>query len=293
MLETAKAYHEPVLLQEVLAYLVPRPKGIYVDGTVGLAGHSRAILEASAPDGFLYGFEWNEDTYLLALERLKPYEGRFKIFRENFVNIPQRLREEGVLADGVLLDLGLSSFLLEGSGRGFTYKKNEPLDMRMNLSLKLTAKDVLNSYSFPELCRVFASGEVPKARTLAKAICEYRKRNSLEMTVDLIDVVKALYKGKRELKDLLAVIFQSLRLEVNRELENLAQALREIPEILKPGGRLAIISFHSLEDRLVKQAFKNEPRLRVLTKKPVIPTKEEINKNPRARSAKLRVAERV
>ena len=264
---------------------------IYVDGTVGLGGHSTAILEASSPTGILYGFEWNEDSFKFAKERLSKYGSRVKLFNKSFVYIKEELQKEGILVDGVLLDLGLSSFLLEGSGRGFSFQKDEPLDMRMSYLTDITARDILNSYSFEKLRWIFIKGEVPRAEKFAKFICERRKRKPFETTQDLVQAVKEFYKTSR--KDLLAVVFQSLRIEVNKELENLEIALKELPDILKPSGRIVIISFHSLEDRLVKHAFKNDPRLKVLTKKPIVPSQEEIRKNPRARSAKMRVGERV
>jgi 16S rRNA (cytosine1402-N4)-methyltransferase len=165
--------------------------------------------------------------------------------------------------------------------------------MRMSQTLEITASDVLNRFSLPELAKVFEEGEVPKAFFFAKFICEQRKRAPFTRTVDLVQAVKAFYKGRRDLNDLLAVVFQSLRIRVNQELENLEIALKGIPSILKKGGRLAVISFHSLEDRLVKLSFRNDQRLKVLTKKPITPSPEEVRRNPRARSAKLRIAERV
>jgi len=152
---------------------------IYVDGTVGLGGHSSAILEASKPSGILYGFEWNEDSFKIAQERLKKYGERVKLFNKNFVFIKEILQKEGVLADGILLDLGISSFLLEGSKRGFSFQKNEPLDMRINLSINLTAKDILNNYDFVSLSNVFKKGEVPKADKFAKFICRKKKEKNL------------------------------------------------------------------------------------------------------------------
>ncbi|MCD6490425.1 MAG: 16S rRNA (cytosine(1402)-N(4))-methyltransferase RsmH [Thermodesulfobacterium sp.] len=284
-------HHEPVLLKEVLEWLDVKENKIYIDGTVGLGGHSSAILEASKPSGILYGFEWNEDSFKIAKERLKKYGGRVKLYNKNFVHIKEILKKENVLADGVLLDLGISSFLLEGSKRGFSFQKDELLDMRMNLSLKITAKNILNNYDFIKLSNIFKRGEVPKAEKFAKFICEKRKRKSFNSTRDLVEAVKEFYKTSK--KDLLAIIFQSLRIEVNRELKNLETVLKDIPNILKPSGRIAIISFHSLEDRLVKNFFKNDPRIKVLTKKPITPSEEEIKRNPRARSAKMRVGERV
>jgi len=268
-----------------------RENKIFVDGTVGLGGHSSAILEASSPSGILYGFEWNEDSFKMASERLKKYGDRVKLFNKNFIFIKDVLQKEGILADGILLDLGISSFLLEGSKRGFSFQKEEPLDMRMSLTIATTAKDILNSYDFVSLANVFKKGEVPRAEKFAKFICEKRKKMTFETTQDLVNAVKEFFKTSK--KDLLAVVFQSLRIEVNKELENLERALKELPDLLKPSGRFVIISFHSLEDRLVKTYFKNDPRIKVLTKKPITPSEEEIKKNPRARSAKMRVGERV
>lgn len=285
--------HEPVLLKEVLDWLKIEEGKIFVDGTLGLGGHSKAILERAGEDAFLYAFEWNEDTLKFAEESLRPFQGRVKIIPKSFVHIREVLEGEGVLADGVLLDLGLSSFLIEGSGRGFTFQKDEPLDMRMSLNLRFTAKDLLNSLSERELGEILKRGEVPKASAFARFIVQKRKMKAFESTFDLVSAIREFYRPlKRREKDLLAVIFQALRIEVNQELENLQRALKDLPEVLRPGGRLAIIAFHSLEDRIVKRAFKGDVRLINLTKKPITPSPEEVKRNPRARSAKLRVAER-
>ncbi len=264
---------------------------VYVDGTVGLGGHSIAILEASSPSGILYGFEWNENSFKIAQERLKKFKDRVKLFNKNFISIKEVLQKEGVLADGILLDLGISSFLLEHSKRGFSFQKNEILDMRINYSIKLTAKDILNTYDYQKLAQIFKKGEVPKAEKFAKFICEKRKKQSFETTNDLVKAIKEFFKTSK--KNLLAIIFQSLRIEVNKELENLEIALKNLPEVLKPFGRILIISFHSLEDRIVKNAFKHNPKIKILTKKPVTPSLEEIKRNPKARSAKMRVGERL
>lgn len=286
-------HHEPVLLKEVLEWLKVEKDKVYVDGTLGLGGHTRAILSAGAPTARVYAFEWNEDTLNIARENLKEYKDRLKIIPKNFIYIKEEIEKEGILVDGVLLDLGLSSFLIEGSGRGFTFQKDEPLDMRMNLELELKAEDILNTFLEEELFQIFSRGEVPRARSFARFIIKRRKRKPFRTTFDLVSAVREFFRPSRyKEKDLLALVFQALRIEVNHELENLEKALREIPDILKPGGRLVVISFHSLEDRVVKRAFKEDPRLLVLTKKPLCPSPEEIRRNPRARSAKMRVAER-
>lgn len=286
-------HHEPVLLEEVLKWLKIEEGKIFVDGTLGLGGHSSAILKRAKEDALLYAFEWNEDTLKLAEENLRPFQGRVKIIPKNFVYIKEVLEKEGVLADAILLDLGLSSFLIEGSGRGFTFQKDEPLDMRMSLELELTARDILNRFSEREIAEILERGEVPRATAFARFIVQKRRIKPFETTFDLVSVVKEFYRPlKRKEKDLLAIVFQSIRMEINRELENLEKALKDLPEVLRPGGRLGIISFHSLEDRLVKRAFKNDDRLLNLTKKPITPSPEEVKRNPKARSAKLRVAER-
>lgn len=293
MREEGLYHHEPVLLKEVLYWLKVEKDKVYVDGTLGLGGHTRAILEAGSPTAKVYAFEWNEDTLRIVMERLKEYGNRLKIIPKSFVYIKEEMEKEGIGVDGVLLDLGLSSFLIEGSGRGFTFQKEEPLDMRMSLELPLKAEDILNTFSEEELFRVFSKGEVPRAKSFIRYLLKKRKEKPFKTTFDLISAVREFFKpSKGKEKNLLAVVFQALRMEVNHELENLERALKEIPEILKSGGRFVIISFHSLEDRLVKRAFKSDPRLCVLTKKPIVPKPEEIKRNPRARSAKMRVAER-
>lgn len=255
-----------------------------------MGGHTEVFLEKGAS---VYAFEWDEESLRIATERLRGYGERIKVYPYNFTYIKEVLQKEGVYADGVLLDLGLSSFLLEGSGRGFTFQKNEPLDMRMSQELTLTARDLLNRLSEEELGNVFYKGEVPKARCFAKWLCKKRKIKPLNTTFDLVDRIREFYKPpKKKEKDLFALVFQAIRIEVNQELKNLELALKNLPDILKPGGRIAVISFHSLEDRLVKRFFKKDERLALLTKKPVRPSQEEVRENPRARSAKLRVAER-
>ncbi len=285
--------HEPVLLREVLEGLAVRPGGIYVDGTVGLGGHSEALLRASSPEGFLFGFEWDEESLRRAEKRLSGFRGRFKLIRANFAEAPDILRREGVLVDGILLDLGLSSFLLEGSGRGFSFLREEPLDMRMDTRLSITARDLVNRLSYSQLVELLKNyGEEPRAERIARAIVEARKKKRIETSAELAALVVKTVRPRRRGEHPATLTFQALRLAVNRELENLERFLARAPEILKPGGRLAIISFHSLEDRLVKRAFRADPRLRVITRKPVRPTETEVKRNPRARSARLRVAER-
>ena len=268
-----------------------------MDGTVGLAGHACAILRGSSPDGFLIGFEWNQATYELALERLKAFSPRFVLVRENFARLREVLEELGKApVDGILLDLGLSSFLIEGSGLGFSFLADEPLDMRMDERISRTAKDLVNQLSRLQLEELIRSyGEERFAGRIARAICEARRKKPIRTTKELAEIISGAVPPKYRHGRIHPATrtFQALRLAVNRELENLKLFLEEAPEVLRPGGRLVVISFHSLEDRLVKQAFKSDTRLRPLTKKPVTPSPEEIFKNPRSRSAKLRAAERI
>ncbi len=281
----------------MLFWLEVRPGGLYVDGTVGLGGHSAAILEHSAPDGFLVGFEWHAPSRQLAEERLRPYQGRFLLIGENFARIKEVLEElQKIPVDGIVVDLGLSSYLLEGSGQGFSFLRDEPLDMRMDQRRLQTARDLVNTLPVPQLEELLrAYGEERFARRIAKAIGEARRKKRLETTKELAQVVwQAVPPAVRHRRVHPATqTFQALRIAVNQELENLKTFLDQAPDCLRPGGRLVVISFHSLEDRLVKRAFKADPRLKVLTKKPMVPSKEEIKRNPRARSAKLRAAERI
>ncbi len=287
--------HKPVLLEKVLEWIKVGEKGVVVDGTLGMGGHSEEILKRF-PQIKLIAFEWNRESYELAKERLKKFGDRVKIYQENFVRIREILEKEGVKADSVLLDLGISSFLLEHSGKGFSFQSpEEPLDMRMDERAEIQARDILNIWDYETLSELFSSLEVPRSKILAKEIVDFRKKRKFEKVSDLLEVIKKVFPrlyGKKE-KKIIALVFQALRIEVNKELENLKKALSEIPDVLKPKGRFLVISFHSLEDRMVKNCFKKDKRLRVLTKKPVSPEKEEILQNPRARSAKLRVAERV
>lgn len=264
-----------------------------MDGTLGLGGHTKAILEKTSEDTIVYAFDWNEESMKIAKERLKEYGDRVKFIPKNFTYIREILQREGLLADGVLLDLGLSSYLLEGSGRGFTFQRDEPLDMRMSEDLQIKAKDIINRAGFEELFQLLLEGEVPKAKEFAKYLIQKRKIKPFDTTFDLVSAIKEFYKPsfKRE-KDFFALIFQAIRIKVNKELDNLKKVLEEVPEILNVGGRFLVISYHSLEDRLVKKAFQEDPRVDVLTKKPITPSPEEVKENPRARSAKMRVAKR-
>ncbi|MHB8069435.1 MAG: 16S rRNA (cytosine(1402)-N(4))-methyltransferase RsmH [Desulfobaccales bacterium] len=293
--------HEPVMVEEVLVGLNCRPDRVYVDGTVGEGGHATAILDRCAPDGRLWGLDQDPVVLEAAAARLAPFTSRFHLFHSSYAQLGEILEEEGVPAvAGILLDLGLSLHQLQRSGRGFSFQGDEPLDMRFNpLGPGRTAADLLNSATPAVLEKIFKEyGEEPRARRFARLVVAARRQQPFRFTQQLVTLVQqAQGPGRRRGERHPATrVFQALRIAVNRELEELAVFLGEAPAWLEPGGRLVVISYHSLEDRLVKQrllAWEKAGLMRRLTKKPLTPTAEEVRRNPRARSAKLRVAEKV
>lgn len=286
--------HQPVLLAEVIDYLKPKDGGVYVDGNLGLGGHTEAILEHSAPGGLVIGFDWDEEAMRHAKKRLFSYGERVRFVRQNFADMKKALAEMEIdKVDGVLLDLGMSSLQLDQSTRGFSFKGGEMLDMRMDMRSETTAADLVNKCTKDELADIFYHyGEERQARRIADFIVQERKRNRIATTDQLVSVIKKAVPKRFQPKKIHVAtkVFQALRIAVNRELENLNTVLTDIPQILKNDGRICVISFHSLEDRMVKQSFQNNNMLQVITKKPVIATATECSKNPRARSAKLRAA---
>lgn len=283
--------HEPVLLAEVLEGLQVRPGGLWVDGTVGLGGHASAILDRSAPDGRLLCFDRDSEALQLAAARLQG--GRARFVHADFRAIPQTLG--GERADGVLLDLGVSSLQLDSPERGFSFQQDGPLDMRLDQSEERSAADIVNRMREDELADViYRFGEERASRRVARAIVAARRQAPIMTTAALAAIVRREAKGRPGL-DAATRTFQALRICVNRELEGLQDALRAIAACLVPGGRLAVISFHSLEDREAKNAFRELGRegQRVVTKKPLVASDAELRRNPRARSAKLRVLERA
>ena len=286
--------HTPVLLEETVRFLAPADGGIYVDGTLGLGGHSEKILQACGPSGRVIGFEWDAHALALAVERLKPFEQRFTALRRNFSEIMEALAELNIhKVDGLLLDLGVSSLQLETGIRGFSYLADGPLDMRMDERNSFSAAEIINTYSKEELADIFYYlGEERQARRIAAHIVAERDKGKIATTAHLSRVIAAAVPKKFQPRKIHVAtkVFQALRIAVNRELDNLVHVLDCITKILKPGGRICIISFHSLEDRLVKRKFKQNPLLHIVTKKPVTPGPEEIRLKPRARSAKLRAA---
>jgi len=295
--------HETVLLKEAIEYLDIKPKGIYVDGTLGGAGHSKLILE-HLKDGFLYAFDQDDYAIKYAEEILKDFNN-YKIIKSNFKYLKEKLAEENVFKiDGLLLDLGLSSFQIDDEKRGFTYLKDTSLDMRMNQEQELTAQTILNTYSKEELARIFfVYGEEKNSFKIADRIIEKRP---LETTMELLKITDSVnYKEKGHSAKR---VFQALRIAVNDELTVLEDVLKEAVDLLNPNGRLVVITFHSLEDRIVKHFFKDESqtftpknmpilvedtsKLEILTRKPIYPSEAEYERNSRSKSAKLRVAKR-
>ncbi len=284
------------MLEEVVTCLAPKDGGLYVDGNLGLGGHTERILETCGPTGQVVGFDWDASALTLAQERLSRFAGRVRFVHENFTSIKETLMELGIgTIDGLLLDLGLSSLQLDASGRGFSFKGSEPLDMRMDQRQATTAAELVNEASEEELADIFFYyGEEYQARRIAQWIVEARRKEKIVSTDQLVALVdQAIPKRFHPPKIHVATkVFQALRIAVNRELDSLEQILADGASLLAPGARFCVISFHSLEDRLVKQAFRENPLLDVITPKPLTPGRAECLRNPRARSAKLRVAAR-
>lgn len=296
--------HDTVLLKEAIEYLNIKENGIYIDGTLGGAGHSKLILE-NLTSGHLYAFD--QDLYAIgvASEKLKAFMNK-TIIHDNFANIKKQLTDRNInKIDGILLDLGMSSFQIDDETRGFTYLKDTELDMRMDQSKGLKASDILNTYSKDELANIFFKyGDEENGFKIANEIIRRRPLYKTFELVDICDKINYKRKGHSSKK-----VFQALRIEVNQELKVLETLLEESLDLLKPGGRIVIITFHSLEDRIVKHFFKEQAEykvpkglplinvpvmpLKIITRKPIYPTKIEMDENPRSKSAKLRVAERT
>jgi 16S rRNA (cytosine1402-N4)-methyltransferase len=293
--------HLPVLLEEVMDYLDIKREGIYVDCTLGLGGHALEILKRN-PKASLVGFDIDETSLLKAKEKLAPYADRVKLYHSDFRYIPD-LKIEFSRIRGILLDLGISSFQLDSPERGFSFNQDGPLDMRMDLRNKITAYKIINKYSEHSLAQILREyGELRQARRLSKEIVSIRKSEKIETTTQLRRIVERIC-GWRPQKGKIhpaAKVFQALRIEVNQELKSLSGFLERITQLIPEKAHITAISFHSLEDRIIKHTFallaatnNSHPFLKILTKKPVIPSQEEIAINFRSRSAKLRAAERI
>ena len=304
MIVTAETYHVPVLLDESIEGLAIQPDGIYVDVTFGGGGHSREILKHLGAKDHLYSFDQDADA-----EKNIVADDRFTFVRSNFRYIKQWMRYYGVeKIDGLLADLGVSSHHFDDETRGFSFRFEAPLDMRMNKRAGMTAADVVNNYSEQQLADVFyLYGELKQARKIASLIVKVRSERKIMTTGDLLQTVESLFRQDREKKDM-ARLFQALRIEVNHEMEALKEMLAGATEVIRKSGRLSVITYHSLEDRLVKNVMKagnaegrmtqdffgrTETPFRLVNNKVIIPTDEEQQRNPRSRSAKLRIAERI
>ena len=285
--------HQPVLLREVIDLLRPRPGGVYVDGTLGLGGHAEAIAKTGAR---VLGVEWDDDSAARAAERLGP---SVEVVRDSYANLPAILESRNVpVVDGILLDLGVSSPQFDTASRGFSLQRDGPLDMRMSPRIPRTAADLLRTVGERELERILREyGEEPRARKIAAAIVDMRGRRGSDIlgsTRVLAEFVERLV-GRHTRIHPATRVFQALRIAVNDELENLKKFLETFDRYLGGGGRCCVISFHSLEDRLVKRSFREKAKegLRLVTKKPVRASRDEVLQNPRARSAKLRCIEKL
>lgn len=286
--------HIPVLLKESLDLLIRGEGGIYVDCTVGLGGHAKGILEKDRY-AYIVGIDKDPQALKMAEENLREFEGRYSLYHADFSDLDEVLYKEGIReVDGFLFDLGVSMLQLKGP-RGFSFQRDEPLDMRMNPQDKKTAYQVVNTYSERDLMRIFKEyGEEPYAGKIAKAIVIQRSKKPVETTGELIKIILSVIPKRRGKIHPATRVFQAIRIEVNEELKSLEIALEKTPKFLKKGGRLVVISFHSLEDRMVKNFFRRHiDTFRILTKKPIRPTMEELRKNPSSRSAKLRAGERI
>lgn len=302
--------HSPVLYQLSIEILQPESKGRYVDGTLGAGGHAKGILEASHPDGRLLGLDVDDQALEIAREFLASFQKRVTIHKGSYAEIDKHLQQLGWdCANGIILDLGLSSMQLDTAERGFSFVKEAPLDMRFDPSTGIPAEELLNTWDEQAIAdMIWKFGEEPKSRQIAREIVRQRP---IRTTSDLANLVLRVYKGRRGKVHPATLTFQAVRMAVNQELETLEKGLEKSLGALCITGRLAVISFHSLEDRLVKQFFQRESRdcicppdqpvctcghkasVRILTKKPLIPDKEEIEENPRSRSAKLRAVEKI
>ena len=308
-----KQLHYSVLLNECIEGLNIKENGKYVDATVGYAGHSKNIL-AKIKKGYLFAFDEDEEAVKYSKKELSSIGDNFTIFRENFVNMPKVLKDNGIeKVDGILFDLGFSSPQIDDASRGFSFMLDAPLDMRMDNQNNLTAQMIVNTYSKEELIKIFYEyGEEKLSKVIAEKIVLERKTKKINTTLELVDIILSavganyFYKNHPERK-----IFQALRIEVNNELKVLEEVLPQAIDMLSSGGRMCVITFHSLEDKIVKKIFKKysevdeilkgvkdipkeyQPKIKIINKKPILPSEKELSENSRSHSAKLRIIERI
>lgn len=300
-------HHIPVLCEEFLSFYEDMKIKVFVDGTVGAGGHAEAMLKAHPEIELFLGFDQDKSALKLAEERLSPFKNKVEFVFENFCQIGSELKKRnGLKVDGIFLDIGVSSMQIDQAERGFSFSKEGPLDMRMDRECSLTAEEIVNTWPEDKLGQIFKEfGDLPRSRQLAKKIGEFRKKRAIRSTSDLKEALThVLHANKRSLPPL-TLVFQALRIAVNNELEVLTSAIPEAIDSLNPKGKLGIISFHSGEDRIVKNCFRDAstqtrsedgelhfPETTLLTKKPVTPSKKECRQNSRSRSAKMRFIEK-
>lgn len=286
--------HRPVMLREMLELLEPRPGQTIVDATLGAGGHAEALLEAMMGQGMVLGIDRDEAAMKLAGDRLARWGEAFKAWKANFADLPGVFHEQGLArVDGLVADLGLSSMQLAEASRGFSFRLDGPLDMRMDRSLEFCAADLLNRLSPEALERVFREqGEERYARRVARMVVERRRRSPWRTTLELVEALERVMPGRRGRIHPATRVFQALRIATNGELENLDRLCRGASDLLRPGGVFVCVSYHSLEDRIVKEHLREGTLWEKLTQKPLRPAADEVAQNPRSRSAKLRAARR-
>lgn len=289
--------HTPVLVKEVLDCLSPMPNQNFIDATVGDGGHASAILEKTAPNGKLIAIDRDTDSIIRAKINLKNFGNRVLFINNSFGNVLEIYKESKIeKISGILFDFGMSSSQLENSGRGFSFQRNEILDMRYDIKAPITAEDIVNNYSESELIEIFKKlGEEPYAIQIAHAIIQNRKKNRIKTTKELVQIIEKVTRRHSRLHPA-TLVFQALRIEVNDEIGEIEKALDVTPEILSRNGKAVFISFHSLEDRLIKNWSKNlyiKGIIGILNKKPITASIQELKINPRSRSAKLRVIKKI
>ena len=304
-------HHTPVLLAESLEYLIGGKTGVYFDGTLGFGGHSEGILNLLDTDAKLISTDVDANAFEYSKKKFSN-DLRMKVYNFNFQKIDVIAKIESVNAfDGIFADLGVSSYQLDSPSAGFTYRQDAELDLRMDKSIVVNASDIINSYSEEDIANlIYKYGEEKNSRKIASKICEARMRKKIETTSELSNIISEI-TSQRFLIKTLSRVFQALRIYVNNELEILKNFIRKAVDLLKQGGRIVLLSYHSLEDRIIKDAFRfesldcicpkdfpvcrceKESRVKILTKKPILPSEDEVKRNPRARSAKLRAAERI
>ena len=307
--------HKSVLLDESITGLSPVEDGVFVDATMGLGGHTKSLLEACNCNSTIVGMDVDENALAIAKERLAEYKDKIEFVNKNFINIDKCLEElEISKVDGIIADLGMSSFQLDHSGKGFSFNKQEPLDMRMDPALQFTTYDLVNEMDLEELVHIFKTyGEEKFAKNISRAILKNRKTKPIQTSSELAALISNSIPKKfhPKRKHPATKSFQALRIAINNELDNLKVFIEKSVKLLKPGGRLVIISFHSLEDRIVKRLFRKmaspcicppdlpicscgrEPEIKLINKSPITPCEKEIEDNPRARSSRLRIGEKL